>query len=592
MKAVSRKLAHLIALVVPLAVAGCYSYYGSPGDSSSDDDDFLADDDDGSPPSPPSVTSLQCVAEMSNVTVLLGQPETVQLQAVAEFEDGTSGFLEVVDWSIVDDFGGSVTSSGLYTTPANHGGLVAVEALHQLSGLVAQCYIEVHLEATDNVTEDPALVDPLHGVSTTTDDSCAAVLSYPLDGAVLPTELAAPRFMWTVPGASNTSVLELTTQYVRVTVVTHETSWTPEGGQWFALTEPNSGEPLKVRIVTGTWDNGLSAFTDTPCEATSQVTLGVSPIGVLGNVYYWNPETEGLWTVGIGASQAVSWLGSDTGPYCVGCHSVNLHNPDRMAVNFGGGNRWAGVVDVNAPNNPVLPAETRHGNFFTLNPDGTRLVRSYHGVLYLDDIDNDVEIGILPTTGYASHPDWSPDGTRIVYSSCGSNNNDWNVWNCGIHHIDVLPNGSFGADSPLVPSDSDWNYYYPSFSPDSSWVSFNRHAGNDDDNNSNNNDGAEVMIVPVWGGAPILLAQASMPGRCNSWPRWGPGQGEYGWLSFSSRRPYGSVTNGNAQVWMSAIDFNLAVQGVDPSFPPIWLPGQDPAGSNHTPVWVPRYSAP
>ena len=35
---------------------------------------------------------------------------------------------------------------------------------------------------------------------------------------------------------------------------------------------------------------------------------------------------------------------------------------------------------------------------------------------------------------------------------------------------------------------------------------------------------------------------------------------------------------------------NLAVQGEDPSFAPLWLPGQDVAGSNHTPVWVPRSS--
>ena len=96
------------------------------------------------------------------------------------------------------------------------------------------------------------------------------------------------------------------------------------------------------------------------------------------------------------------------------------------------------------------------------------------------------------------------------------------------------------------------------------------------------------MIVPTWGGSAIALSQASLPAQTNSWPRWGPGQGDYSWLAFSSRRPYGDITNGNSQVWISAIDLNLAVQGVDPSLPPLWLPGQGVDGSNHTPVWVPR----
>jgi len=577
-------------LLAAVLLAGCYNQFASDAhrNPGAGDDDTAADDDDSPGSLNASVTSLQCLSEMSNVNVLMGEPETIQLHALAGFDDGSSGAVQEVEWLVLDDFGGSINAAGLYTTPSNHGGLVTIEVLHQASSLVAHCSIDVHLEAADNVTGDPALENPLHGISTVVDDSCAPQFSYPLDDSVMARDLAPPRFMWTVPGETNTSVLVLSTSYVTMTVVTHGTDWTPNSGQWFALSEPNAGDALTVRLLAGTWDNGLSSFSDTLCESTSQFSLGVSEFGALGTVYYWNPSTAGLWSVGIGTSEAQAWLGEDNASYCVGCHAANLSNPARMALNYDGGNGWAGVVEVGAPLSPLIGPQNRQGNFFALNPEGTRLIRSFQGVLYLDDIDNNVELGTLPTSGYASHPDWSPDGNRIVYSSCGGNNQDWNVWNCGIRQIEVLSDGSFSGDSVLVPPDLDWNYYYPSYSPDSAWVSFNRHAGNGPNNHSYNNDGAEVMLVPAWGGAAIALNQASMPGQGNSWPRWGPGQGAYSWLAFSSRRPYGDLTNGNSQVWVSAIDLNLAVQGVDPSQPPLWLPGQGVDGSNHTPVWVPR----
>ena len=578
------------ALLCVLLLVGCYNTFGSDPSRDGDGDNSAGDDDDASgiPDSPP--VALQCVAEASNVSVPMGQPETVQLSAIASYEDGSSSATAEVSWAVQDGFGGSINSAGLYTTPANHGGLVRVEALHEATMLSAECSMEIHLEATDNLTGTPSLDLPLHGVSTNVDDSCAPVLSYPIDGSVLARDLAPPQFMWTVPGTTNTSVLVLSTEYVTLSVISHDTSWTPDSGQWFALTEPNAGEVLSVRVVAGNWDNGLDAFSEPPCEASSQVQFEISQFGFLGSVYYWNISTEGLWRVGIGSSEAQPWLGSGDVSYCVGCHSANLGNPDRMAVNYGGGNGWGVVLEVASPLSPVVSPDTRNGNFFALNPAGTRLIRSFQGVLYLDDVDANIQLGTLPTSGYASHPDWSPDGSSIVYSSCGSSDNqrDWEVWNCAIHQIDVLSDGSFGADTPLVPADSDWNYYYPSFSPDSAWVSFNRHAGNSSSNHSYNNGAAEVMLVPAWGGAPIALQQASLPAQGNSWPRWGPGQGDHSWLAFSSRRPYGNLTNGNAQIWVSAIDLNLAVQGVDPSAPPLWLPGQDVTGSNHTPVWVPR----
>ena len=579
----------LVALFALVVLPGCFGVFSQDPDRRvGNDDDSGSDDDDTAVSPQPALLEMQCISEASNVIVPLGESDSVQLHVSGVFEDGASGEVDDIAWSVLDNFGGSINSSGVYTTPVNHGGLAVIEAVHEESGLSSQCSIEVFVEGTDNETEDPGLDSPLHGVTPEQNDACAPVLSYPLDGSVLARDLAPPVFMWTVPGGSNITVLIVTSDYAEITVVSAGNSWLPDPSQWLALAGTGATEGLTVRLVSGTWDNGSGTFVEPPCEATGQASMGMSEFGAPGSVYYWNPSNAGLWVVGIGGTAAQPWLGESNTNWCIGCHSANLNNPDLMAYNYDGGNGWAGIVNVGDPLNPVLGAQIRAGNFFTLNPEGTRLVRSFHGVLYLDDIQNNVEIGALPTNGYATHPDWSPDGSAIVYSSCGGNNQDWNVWNCSIRQLEVLPDGSFGPDTVLVPADADWNYYYPSFSPDSSWVSFNRHAGNGSSNHSYNNSGAEVMLVAAWGGAPILLEQASLPGHCNSWPRWGPTQGAYSWLAFSSRRLYGHETSGNAQIWISAIDLNQAVQGEDPSFAPLWLPGQDVSGSNHTPVWVPR----
>ncbi|MBJ94981.1 MAG: hypothetical protein CMP23_10995 [Rickettsiales bacterium] len=570
-------------------LAACYDQFGDDQNRRrSDDDDSAAtgDDDDSITQAP--LIDLICIAEASNITITLGQSESVQLYASGTWADGSSGEVENVSWSVIDNFGGGITGGGLYTTPINHGGLVQLQADHEASGLSAQCAIEILAVGTDNTTSDPLLDAPLHGSSPIQDNNCAPWLAYPLDGSVLARDLAAPEFMWTLAGNGNVTVMIVSNQYAEITVVSTGNSWLPDAVQWYALTGPGASDTLKVRLIVGHWDNATGAFTEPPCEATAAVELGLNQFGTQSSVYYWNPSTSGLWVVGIGGTSAQPWLDASTTNWCVGCHSANLGNPDLMATNFGGGNGWAVVVNVNDPDSPVIPAQQREGNFMALNPEGTRLVRSFHGVLYLDDVVSNTPIGTLPTTGYATHPDWSPAGDALVYSSCGNSSQDWQVWNCAIHQLEVLPDGSFGADSVVVPADSDWNYYYPSYSPDSSWIAFNRHAGNSSNNLSYDNFGAELMLVPAWGGDPILLESASLPNASNSWPRWGPSQGDYSWLAFSSKRPYGHQTNGNAQVWISAVDLNLAVQGEDPSFAPLWLPGQDVGGSNHTPVWVPR----
>jgi hypothetical protein len=92
-----------------------------------------------------------------------------------------------------------------------------------------------------------------------------------------------------------------------------------------------------------------------------------------------------------------------------------------------------------------------------------------------------------------------------------------------------------------------------------------------------------------------------------TWPHWAPeSNGEYYWIVFSSERDYGHeitkthtapacVANGVLQckqIWVAAVAKDKIAQllanpaaALDPSSPPMWLPGQDTQTDNISPYW-------
>ena len=113
------------------------------------------------------------------------------------------------------------------------------------------------------------------------------------------------------------------------------------------------------------------------------------------------------------------------------------------------------------------------------------------------------------------------------------------------------------------------------------------------------------MVVASAGGAPVALTRANggdAPLTTNSWPRWSPDHGTFRgkrlyWVAYSSRRAYGLALAGatndttKPQLWFAAVAIDgTTTPAADPSFAPVWLPGQDPnlAGprGNHTPAWT------
>jgi hypothetical protein len=143
-----------------------------------------------------------------------------------------------------------------------------------------------------------------------------------------------------------------------------------------------------------------------------------------------------------------------------------------------------------------------------------------------------------------------------------------------------------GAASPLV-RDAATTAFYPQLSADDALVAYSRvPRGQTTYNNAN----AEVMVVPLAGGAPTRL-KANEPGTCvggtspgitNSWPKWSPyatvsGSKTYYWLTFSSTRG-----GGKPQLYVAPI---VVSGGKIESYPALYLWNQPAGEGNHTPAW-------
>jgi len=349
------------------------------------------------------------------------------------------------------------------------------------------------------------------------------------------------------------------------------------------------GSEIEMTVAGGDWVPETGSFASGLCGPAWPLGFETAQWGNQGSIFYWTPNTQGLWQVDIGAETASPWMDLSVVGQCVGCHSVNAANPTLLSVTQGSGGYGASVVTWDTdPTAPIAGPGARQSSFSALDPTGTRLVRAYYGALYLDDVTLDTNLSTVPTTGWATHPNWSPDGQWLTYSSCAGavGSYDWNGYDCDLKIMEVLPGDTFGPETSLATAPPGQSYYYPTFSPDSVWLAFNRSSAGPE---VYDEPTAELMLMRASGSPPITLAVANgLPNTTNSWPRWGPITGDIGWLAFASRRPYALQTSGVAQVWVAGIDLDLAALGLDGSYAPVWLPGQDTSTGNHTPAFIER----
>lgn len=483
--------------------------------------------------------------------------------AEATFEDGSVGPLSDVAWSLSNSVTGAIDSRGTFTPAAGTGGVTYVTA--RFAGVEDSSRVTVVY--TDEIVNEGA--DPtLFSGEAVADDT---LWTYPADGVNFPRNTPGITFQWADRG-NQTARLRFTSGVTDVTVYATGTSWTADEALWQQIAASNAGGQVSVSLAVAA---GGVVYAEAP------LLLNVNRMDGAGTVYYWSISVQG--TVRIPYAGVAETFLVDPGGECLGCHAIGA---GKIATTLRARDPTVPLtIGVSALSDLSTLLSTDAGllgDFKAWSPDGAWLVVAWNGSLVLYDGVSFQEIAEIPTDGYATQPDWSPDGSQLAFVRAGSFTADTEFTDGAIAVMDWLGNGQFGPPTVLYDPDEPTNAYYPAWSPDSAWIAFNTSTGDSYDDAD-----ATLMVLPRGGGTAVALSAANQEtGLTNSYPRWGPlPDDDVLWIAFSSVRPYGNNPASYHQVWVAGFDPARAAAGVDPSWPAFWLPGQDLATSNHVPVW-------
>ena len=341
------------------------------------------------------------------------------------------------------------------------------------------------------------------------------------------------------------------------------------------------------------------------------------------------------------------------GSTCIGCHAIS-GDGKTMALTVGSsGAPDIALLDLTTLKLTVLDAPAAGGSTdptavdyykqfrragiateTTFGPRGDVLVSMYRSGLFLRGTTASLlSQGRVAPSWYEleSDPFWSASGKLFVFTS-------FEVPDIGLYNSDGL-NGDMkrggqimiatASDTAvnddarvLVARQANRTSYYPAVSGDDQLVVFDQSTCSIDPDiydpagvptyGSQTCDGYDDSSGSLWlttpaGAAPVRLDRLNGgPANDNSRPQWGPASGTFRgqqmyWLAFSSRRAYGlqlnpgPSTSTRPQLWLGAVLIGGSLSA-DPSFAPVWLPGQNlaPAGGtpnqapsrNHTPQWT------
>ena len=520
------------------------------------------------PPGPPEgipVTALGVEPELLELRTGPGGADPVQYSATATLEDGSERIVDVVAWSLSNQSVGTLDEGGLFTPSDTNGGETWITA--RLDGLEARASLTLVYE--DAIQLDDA-VDPAAFEGDT--EALDGAWLYPADGVNIPRNTPGLRFQWRDDLDIVAWRLRLSSTYTDLSVYTRESSWEADEDTWQRVVATNAGGQVSA-ILTGLTAEG--ALLEAP-----PLQIHVNRLDARGSILYWSSSVEGFKRIPYG-QPAEDYLTSEETGACMGCHAVG---GETMAFTFDLFDGSMGAVDLESGELIEPPEDFFFGNFKSFSPDGELLLTTYRGALLLYDGQSLDYRWEVPMDFSVTQVDWAPDGLRVAMVSAGELNTDGQFTGGRIYVMDHLGWGQFGEPRLLFAPEPGGNAYYPAWSPDSQWIAFNTSTGDGYDDPD-----ARVMVVAAEPGAePIELGAANAEGELtNSWPRWGPlPDDDILWLTFASRRAYGSVTEGIPQIWVAAFDPARAEEGEDPSYAAFWLPGQTADENNHLPIWT------
>jgi hypothetical protein len=551
--------------------------------------------DGGTHDASPSLT-LEIAPSNAVLTSVNGSVATQSYTATAHFPDGTS-----MDVTSLATFSLDLGALGVFSGPtltANGMLAGATQVRASYHGVSAMVPVTIKVSAVQIVGSAPMNAPDLFGAATE-DPSRAPTTVYPTDQTLVPPNLGDFEVHWTDGAGNDLFEVSVTSPFLdlREYVNASGTGWVSfPPDTWAIAGESEKGASVKVVV------RGMQSASPATAGSSSPVAVGISGEDIMGGIYYWSPTNQGILRHDFSKplDPVESFYTSVESGHCVACHALS-RDGTKMAITYDGGDQSMTVLDV-ASRTPYIPINTIYSNFSVFNPDGTKLLTTSHGVLTLRDPSTGMALGTVPTPGYATHPDWSPMGDKIVYVI--ADNPSGNDWHFTGGHLFVQPvdqtTYTFGAATELVPAMGTTNVYYPTFSPDGNWILFNesQQTGVPSDGDAYSDPSAQIFVVPTDGSLPpALVATANLgPNLTNSWVRWAPFEETTGgetpqpfyWFTFSSFRQFGVRLPGGTrpQIWMAPFFPDRAAAGMDPSLPAFWLPFQDINTNNHIAQWT------
>ncbi len=642
----------------------------SPNDATSGDGSVAGDAGDGGDGggNVGAITSLELSPATVNLQLGLGVADSSTVfTVIAHYQNGSSSPVGGATFATDVQAPGIVDATGRYFANGTIGGTVQVSASLPTSGgtMTANATIEIHLASTaggGSGNGSPSAIFTSNAPVTAT--SADAEILYPLDGAVMPQNVQPSDVQWACD-ANGTPCAAADVFRVRITKphMTITQFVTNDGNQGDGSVDDHFivGEAAWRALAQTDPDAAASIVVDRWQAAQSRVVSGTpveivfAKAAITGTVYYWDIDDMTIRAIDDGTSSSRVLLphidspSTGSGDSCVGCHSISPSGRYMLAnTNF---DNYGALFDLTRANlsttNPTqydsfTPTTSIRWRLSSWSPDETRAMVS-------TAIGNDALALIDPFTGQtvqarnaaganlslpdpATMPAWARDDANVAFIA---GNNGW-AGDTTTGNLRLLPvvdsaMDRFGAvvnlldssalnGAPEVGSAGTHGIFYPSWSPDSTYLAFahgtsSRSDPRDADDAWNAGTYAPTSSLYLMnrnGNGRVRLSRgcaASVPekdpgmapggsaGRTglDFQPNFSPFQGGgYYWLSFLSRRPYGNTLTGNrgtaiqpGQIWVMAI--HVQPDGsVDPSEVAYWLPGQDPDHRAVSAFWAPR----
>jgi hypothetical protein len=567
------------------------------------------------------VTRIVVDPPTATLTVRDGAPATQAFAVVGTFNDGTSRPLANGTWSMPASLVAAAdVNTGTVTAGGRAGGLVELTVRVPGPGgaeLTATAAVTVRVERAVLVNRLVPDVIAQFAAAPTDDAARRVTVRYPLDRAMIPTNLPAPDVQWEGGAAGDFYRVRIAKPHAQVDAYLQHGGaafgydWSVDPEAWRALLESDPADPLTFTVDR--WDAAMRQRI-----AGEAVTVRVARAVLSGTIYYWDLSNGRLMRLNAitgersltVANPPAQPSGEGAGSRCIACHTVS-RDGRYLSAELWGGDQPGVAIDLTSSELSRDPAPTVFGPrddlrylFSTFSPDSNYLVINRGNEMRLLERATG---NVIPDSGlpadHIAHPDWSPDGMSVAMVA--NTNGTWAV-DFTRGDIAVVPRtgtttfgpprvvhrGTTEAEPAVGSLVTD---AHPTFSPDNAWIAFQHGTNSRGGNEATHYPGRlELVGANATPDAPsLVLANANGSGEPDSyWPNFSPfDQGGHFWVAFYSRRDYGNAQVGTRgtrrrQIWVAAIS-NRPTAGADPSEVPYWLPGQATAQENMSAYWAP-----